>query len=114
MDSENGLDAREKLDRRNAELHPATSVPGDGTTRSPGVTRTLRRPAILVRATAKGAEMERNGYAKPVLVSTGWLAENLGEEGLVVVEVDENRGLYAGGHIPGAVELDWKEDLQDP
>ena len=58
--------------------------------------------------------MERNGYAKPVLVSTGWLAENLCEEGLVLVEVDEHRGLYDEGHIAGAVELDWKEDLQDP
>ena len=33
--------------------------------------------------------MGRNGHATPVLVSTGWLAERLGNEGLVVVEVDE-------------------------
>jgi hypothetical protein len=31
-----------------------------------------------------------NGHAKPVLVSTGWLAEHLGEPDLVVTEVDEN------------------------
>jgi thiosulfate/3-mercaptopyruvate sulfurtransferase len=55
-----------------------------------------------------------NGYAKPVLVSTGWLAEHLGDEGLVVAEVDENPDLYDEGHIPGAVKLHWKEDLQDP
>ena len=57
--------------------------------------------------------MSGNGYAKPVLVSTGWLADHLGEEGLVVAEVDENPDLYEG-HIPDAVKLHWKDDLQDP
>jgi thiosulfate/3-mercaptopyruvate sulfurtransferase len=55
-----------------------------------------------------------DGYAKPVLVSTGWLAEHLGEAGLVVAEVDENPDLYEEGHIPGAVKLHWRDDLQDP
>ena len=55
-----------------------------------------------------------NGYAKPVLVSTGWLAEHLGDDGLVIAEVDENPDLYDEGHIPGAVKLHWKDDLQDP
>ena len=58
--------------------------------------------------------MARNGHAKPVLVSTGWLAERLGDEGLVVVEVDECPDLYDEGHIAGAVRLRWKDDLQDP
>jgi thiosulfate/3-mercaptopyruvate sulfurtransferase len=55
-----------------------------------------------------------NGYAKPVLVSTGWLAERLGDENIVVAEVDENPDLYDEGHIRGAVKLHWREDLQDP
>ena len=55
-----------------------------------------------------------NGYAKPVLVSTGWLAEHFADQGLVVAEVDENPDLYDEGHIPGAVKLHWKDDLQDP
>jgi thiosulfate/3-mercaptopyruvate sulfurtransferase len=58
--------------------------------------------------------MARNGYAKPVLVSTGWLAEHLGDDALVVAEVDECPDLYEEGHIQGAVELRWREDLQDP
>jgi thiosulfate/3-mercaptopyruvate sulfurtransferase len=58
--------------------------------------------------------MDRNGYAKPVLVSTGWVAEHLGDGGLVVAEVDENPDLYEEGHVPGAVKLHWQEDLQDP
>src|SRR5438046_4108125 len=55
-----------------------------------------------------------DGYAKEVLVSTDWLAERLGDRGLVVAEVDENTDLYEEGHIPGAVKLHWRDDLQDP
>lgn len=51
-------------------------------------------------------------YAHPeALVSTEWLAQNLGTEGLVVVESDEDVLLYATGHIPGAVKIDWHTDL---
>ena len=58
--------------------------------------------------------MAENGYAKPVLVTTDWLAEHLGDEQVVVAEVDENPDLYDDGHIPGAVKLHWRDDLQDP
>ena len=55
------------------------------------------------------------GYAHPErLVSTAWLAEHLGEPGLVVVESDEDVLLYETGHIPGAVKIDWHTDLNDP
>jgi thiosulfate/3-mercaptopyruvate sulfurtransferase len=58
--------------------------------------------------------MAENGYAKPVLVRTDWLAEHLNDPEVVVAEVDENPDLYDEGHIPGAVKLHWREDLQDP
>ena len=58
--------------------------------------------------------MAENGYAKQVLVSTEWLAQHLGDENVVVAEVDENPDLYDEGHIPGAVKLHWRDDLQDP
>jgi thiosulfate/3-mercaptopyruvate sulfurtransferase len=58
--------------------------------------------------------MAENGYAKPVLVTTDWLAEHLDDSSVVVAEVDENPDLYEEGHIPSAVKLHWKEDLQDP
>jgi thiosulfate/3-mercaptopyruvate sulfurtransferase len=48
------------------------------------------------------------------LVSTDWLAEHLGEPGLVVVESDEDVLLYETGHIEGAVKIDWHTDLNDP
>ncbi|HEY8282222.1 MAG TPA: sulfurtransferase, partial [Leifsonia sp.] len=54
-------------------------------------------------------------YAHPErLVSTDWLAERLGQPGLVVVESDEDVLLYETGHIPGAVKIDWHTDLNDP
>lgn len=49
-----------------------------------------------------------------VLVSTEWAGNNLDTTGVVFVEVDENTSAYDDeGHIPGAVKLDWKDDLQD-
>src|SRR5256886_7975407 len=58
--------------------------------------------------------MAENGYAKPVLVTTDWLADHLDDGNVVVAEVDENPDLYDEGHIPGAVQLHWRDDLQDP
>ena len=57
--------------------------------------------------------MGENGYAKPVLVTTDWLAEHARDANVVVAEVDENPDLYDEGHIPGAVKLHWRDDLQD-
>lgn len=48
-----------------------------------------------------------------VLVSADWAEQNLNTEGIVFVEVDEDTSAYDGGHIPGAVKLDWRQDLQD-
>jgi thiosulfate/3-mercaptopyruvate sulfurtransferase len=58
--------------------------------------------------------MAENGYAKPVLVTTEWTAEHLDDPKVVIAEVDENPDLYDEGHIPGAVKLHWKLELQDP
>jgi thiosulfate/3-mercaptopyruvate sulfurtransferase len=49
-----------------------------------------------------------------VLVSAQWAEENLETPGVVLVEVDEDTAAYDTGHIPGAVKLDWKTELQDP
>ncbi|HEY2344030.1 MAG TPA: sulfurtransferase [Chthoniobacteraceae bacterium] len=54
-------------------------------------------------------------YAHPeVLVSTAWLAEHLDEPNTRIVESNEDVLLYDTGHIPGAVHIDWRLDLQDP
>jgi thiosulfate/3-mercaptopyruvate sulfurtransferase len=49
-----------------------------------------------------------------VLVSADWAEKNLDASGVVFVEVDEDTAAYDTGHIPGAIKLDWKKDLQDP
>jgi thiosulfate/3-mercaptopyruvate sulfurtransferase len=49
-----------------------------------------------------------------VLVDADWVAEHAGDAGVVLVEVDEDTTAYDGGHIAGAVKIDWKTDLQDP
>jgi thiosulfate/3-mercaptopyruvate sulfurtransferase len=48
------------------------------------------------------------------LVTADWAEKNVGAPGVVFVEVDEDTSAYDVGHIPGAVKLDWQEDLQDP
>ncbi len=48
------------------------------------------------------------------LVSTDWVAEHLDDPDVVVVETDEDVLLYHVGHIPGAIKIDWHEDLNDP
>jgi thiosulfate/3-mercaptopyruvate sulfurtransferase len=49
-----------------------------------------------------------------VLVTADWAESNLDAPNTVFVEVDEDTSAYDGGHIAGAVKLDWKADLQDP
>jgi thiosulfate/3-mercaptopyruvate sulfurtransferase len=49
-----------------------------------------------------------------VLVSAQWAEDNLDAPGVVFVEVDEDTSAYDAGHIPGAVRIDWKSELQDP
>jgi thiosulfate/3-mercaptopyruvate sulfurtransferase len=55
------------------------------------------------------------GYAHPeALVSTDWVAEHANDPGVRIVESNEDPLLYPSGHIPGAVEVDWTRDLNDP
>ncbi|AUH68100.1 MULTISPECIES: sulfurtransferase [Gordonia] len=48
-----------------------------------------------------------------VLVSADWAEENLNTDKVVFVEVDEDTSIYDSNHIPGAIRLDWRKDLQD-
>lgn len=51
--------------------------------------------------------------APNVLVSTDWLAQNLANPKVRVIEVSVNPGLYERSHVPGAVNLSWHTDLND-
>jgi thiosulfate/3-mercaptopyruvate sulfurtransferase len=67
------------------------------------------------------ADPKISEYAHPErLVTTDWLAEQIaagrvgGPDGIALLESDEDVLLYATGHIPGAVKIDWHVDLNDP
>jgi thiosulfate/3-mercaptopyruvate sulfurtransferase len=63
-----------------------------------------------------------------LLVETSWLAEHLGEPGLAIVDIRGSirpataprphyaakREAYLEAHIPGAVFVDWTEDIVEP
>ncbi len=53
-------------------------------------------------------------YAHPeVLVDTAWVAEHINDPKVRLVESNEDLLLYDTGHIPGAVKIDWVQDLND-
>jgi thiosulfate/3-mercaptopyruvate sulfurtransferase len=59
--------------------------------------------------------IESRGYVTPeVLVSTDWVTEHLQDKNIRIVESNEDPLLYSSGHVPGAVEIDWAKDLNDP
>ena len=47
------------------------------------------------------------------LVSAEWVAQNLNNPSVVLVEVDEDTSLYEQGHIEGAITFHWRDELQD-
>ena len=47
------------------------------------------------------------------LVTADWVEEHLDDPNVVLIEVDEDTEAYVGGHIRGAVRLDWNKDLKD-
>ncbi len=54
-------------------------------------------------------------YAQPeALVSTQWVADNLDNPDVRLVESNEDILLYDQGHIPNAVKIDWQGELNDP
>ena len=59
-------------------------------------------------------DIASRGYAHPeVLVSTDWVERHLNDPTVRLIESNEDTLLYASGHIPGAVHVDWTSDLND-
>ncbi len=59
--------------------------------------------------------IEDRGYVHPdVLVSTDWVQQHLNDPAVRIAESNEDPLLYSSNHIPGAVEIDWTRDLNDP
>jgi hypothetical protein len=51
---------------------------------------------------------------REALVETDWLETHLKDDGIRVIESNENILLYDTGHIPDAVHIDGRADLQNP
>ena len=47
------------------------------------------------------------------LVTADWVAENIKNPHVAIIEVDEDTTLYAQGHIENSITFNWREDLQD-
>lgn len=59
-------------------------------------------------------DIQNRGYAHPnVLVSTEWVAQHLNDPAVRIIESNEDPLLYPSGHIAGAVQVDWTNDLND-
>jgi thiosulfate/3-mercaptopyruvate sulfurtransferase len=59
--------------------------------------------------------IEQRGYSNSdVLVSTEWVQQHLNDPKIRIAESNEDPLLYSSNHIPGAVEIDWTRDLNDP
>ena len=59
--------------------------------------------------------IDDRGYHDPsVLVSTDWVSRHLDDPTIRIVESNEDPLVYRAGHVPGAVEIDWARDLNDP
>ena len=72
--------------------------------------RTLLLSAGLVIG---GAAFAATPIPSGPLVSTEWLAQNLDNQQVRIIEVSVNPGLYERGHVPGAVNFSWHQDLND-
>ena len=60
-------------------------------------------------------DIASRGYARTdALVSTDWVAEHMKDPGVRIIESNEDPLLYPSKHIPGAVQVDWAVDLNDP
>ena len=59
------------------------------------------------------SEIAERGYVHPeVLVSTDWVAAHKADANIRVVETNEDQLLYPSGHIPGAVNRAFRDNLQ--
>ncbi len=49
-----------------------------------------------------------------VLVDSDWLTQHLDDHKVRIIESNEDVTLYDSGHIPGAVQINWHTELNDP
>ena len=79
------------------------------------VRREMLLPLLESGRKIRPMNTQPTAYAHPeALVETEWVEKHLQDDGIRIVESNEDILLYDTGHIPGAVHIDWRADLQDP
>jgi thiosulfate/3-mercaptopyruvate sulfurtransferase len=66
-------------------------------------------------AQSQSSEFSKSEYSvADALVDTNWVEQHLKDPNVRVAEVDYDPAAnYATGHVPGAVLLDWRKDMND-
>lgn len=73
----------------------------------------LTSQATRVRTWLRATVLAATPIPSGPLVTTDWLAQNLDNTRVRVIEVSVNPGLYERSHVPGAVNFSWHTDLND-
>ena len=73
----------------------------------------LRATVLGTGVVLCGAVLAATPIPSGPLVTTDWLAQNLDNTRVRVIEVSVNPGLYERSHVPGAVNFSWHTDLND-
>ncbi|MDD2547559.1 MAG: sulfurtransferase [Burkholderiaceae bacterium] len=73
----------------------------------------FQKVALGASALVGGLALANPAVPAGPLVSTDWLAQNLDNAKVRVIEVSVNPGLYERSHVPGAVNFSWHNDLND-
>ena len=79
---------------------------------APEAVDTSEPSAATEAPAADAAAAVTDGFAR-VVVNTDWLAANLDNPNVRVIEVSVIPGVYERGHIPGAVNFVWHTDFVD-
>ena len=75
----------------------------------------LQLPLICPPCQAQSEKSQQQpSWNEGPLISCETLAKKLGEPELVLLDLGPERELYEKGHLPGALFVDWVDDITDP
>jgi thiosulfate/3-mercaptopyruvate sulfurtransferase len=79
----------------------------------PQLLRWRQTVALGLGSLAYGIALAATPVPAGPLVTTDWLAQNLDNSKVRVIEVSVNPGVYERAHVPGAINFSWHNDLND-
>lgn len=76
--------------------------------------RAFRRAILGLFVLAGLAATTVTAQTPSALVTPGWLASNISNPDLRLIDLGKRRDQFEAGHLPGAQHIDWRTDLADP